>query len=120
MAEVSIVAGIEKPPITHTNSFPVESKIQQFPLVSISSIVSVWILLFARHNNPFSLQRLPILGAFVYRHVECIHTETERVTLKRMGTRGPYVTKAAVLLKLLLFVSEGFYGTRNLSAIQTR
>lgn len=120
MAEVAIVAGIEKPPITHTNSFPIESKIQQPPLVSLSSIVSLWVLLFSRHNNPFSLQRLPILGAFVYRHVECVHTETESVTLKRIGTCCPPVTKAAVLLKLLLFVSEGFYGARNLSAKQRR
>jgi hypothetical protein len=79
VAEVAIVAGIEKPPITHTKSFPVESRIQQ-------SLLSLFLVLFLYgyscfpvNNNPFSLQRLSILGAFVYRHVECVHTETERV-----------------------------------------
>jgi di/tripeptidase len=38
--------------------------------------------LFGRHNNLFSFQGLPIPGAFVYRHGECVHTEIERVELK--------------------------------------
>jgi hypothetical protein len=49
-----------------------------------------------------------------------MRTEIERVELKGTGSACPPVTEAAVLLKLLLFVSEGFYCARNLSPTQMR
>jgi hypothetical protein len=42
------------------------------------------------------------------------------IELKHTGSPCPPVTTAVVLLKLLLFVSEGRYCARNLSAIQMR